>query len=112
MNKVIQNILNSNRAKDEKAKEADIFVKQFEIEKGVFRLETYIYCPNCDDYYLAQYFCEDPKITEARIRVYEDGINSSGNEYADGFLRIRHLVCPKGHKHTLTRNKREKTGRV
>jgi hypothetical protein len=107
MNKVIQNILNSNRTKDEKIKELDILSEQIEIAKGVLS-GKFIYCPDCDDYYLAKSFYEETETTETKICVYEDWINSSGNEYADGFLDITYRICPKGHKHELTRNESEK----
>lgn len=109
MNKVIQNIINSNRTKDEKIKELDMLSEQIEIAKGVL-FGKFIYCPDCDDYYLAKSFYEETETTEAKICVYEDWINSSGNEYADGFLDIIYRICPKGHKYELTRNEREKIG--
>ena len=38
-----------------------------------------------------------------KICVYEDPINSGGNDYVDGYADILYRVCPKGHKHVVDR---------
>ena len=42
------------------------------------------YCQDCDDYYLAKSFLSDSETKNARICIYQDPINSGGNDYADG----------------------------
>ena len=37
------------------------------------------------------------------VCVYEDPINSGGNDYVDGYADISYSVCPKGHKHVVDR---------
>lgn len=40
--------------------------------------------------------------------MYEDPINSGGNDYIDGYADILYSVCPKGHKHVVDRKERRK----
>lgn len=43
-----------------------------------------------------------------KICVYEDPINSGGNDYVDGYADVLYSVCPKGHKHVVDRKERRK----
>lgn len=111
MNKVIEDIIKSNCLKEEKNKALDLLSDQIEMAKGILS-GKFIYCPDCDDYYLAKSFFRETETKETQICVYEDWINSSGNEYADGFLDITYRICPKGHRHELNRSEREKLVRA
>ena len=64
------------------------------------------YCQDCDDYYLAKSFLSDSETKNARICIYQDPINSGGNDYADGYVDIKYSICPKGHKHEVSRKER------
>lgn len=111
MNKVIHEIMNSNCTKEDKVKALNILTEQIEVAKGILS-DKYIYCKDCNDFYLAKSFFEEKETTEAKICVYQDYINSGGNEHADGYIDITYRICPKGHKHELKRHEREKLPRV
>ena len=66
------------------------------------------YCPECDDYYLAKSYLSDTETKPTRICIYEDPINSGGNDYADGFVDITYSICPKGHRREVDRTERRK----
>ena len=66
------------------------------------------YCEDCDDYYLVKSFLTETTTQESQVCVYEDWINSGGNEYADGYIDTVWEICPKGHKHKLRETSREK----
>lgn len=66
------------------------------------------YCSNCDDYYLSESYLTKTETKESKICVYEDPINSGGNDYTDGFVDITYSICPKGYKHKVNRRKRRK----
>ena len=51
------------------------------------------YCQDCDDYYLAKSFLSDSETKNARICIYQDPINSGGNDYADGYVDIKYSIC-------------------
>lgn len=111
MNKVIEDIINSNSTKEYKIKALDLLSDQIEMARGILS-GKFLYCPDCNDYYLAKSFFTETETKETQICVYEDWINSGGNEYEDGFLDITYRVCPKGHKHELNRSQRKKLNRV
>lgn len=107
MNKVIRDIIDKNSSKEEKNIELSRLSDEIEMAKGIIS-GKYKYCPDCDDYYLAKSFLTDSETKPARICVYEDPINSGGNDYADGYVDITYSICPKGHKHEVSRNERRK----
>ena len=111
MKKVIEDIINSNYTKENKSKALDILSEQIEMAKGILS-GKFIYCPDCNDYYLVRSFFTETETKDWQICVYEDWINSGGNEYEDGFLDITYRICPKGHKHELNRSERKKKERV
>lgn len=63
----------------------------------------YTYCNECNDYYLSKSFLKDVKTKGCKICVYEDPINSGGNDYVKGTLRLTYRICPKGHKTIIER---------
>lgn len=107
MNKVIQNIINRTCSKEERNKALDELSDEIKVAKDIIS-GKYKYCPDCDDYYLAKSFLLDSETKPARICVYEDQINSGGNDYVDGYVDITYSICPKGHKHEVSRNERRK----
>ena len=111
MNKVIKDIIDRNCTKEDKNKALDLLCEEIEIAKGILS-GKYIYCPECDDYYLAKSYFTEVETKETKICVYQDYINSGGNEYVDGFLDITYSICPKCHKHELRRQERKKLNRV
>ena len=66
------------------------------------------YCEECKDYYLTKSFFSEKETIPTKICMYEDPINSGGNDYVDGYADILYSVCPKGHKHEISRNERRK----
>ena len=66
----------------------------------------FVYCEECDDYYLAKSFLTEEKAEKTQILIYSDPINSGGNEYADGYADITYSICPKGHKKQINRSER------
>lgn len=107
MNKVIQNIINRTCSKEEKNKALDELSEEIKVAKGIIS-GKYKYCPDCDDYYLAKSFLSDGETKPTRICIYEDPINSGGNDYVDGYVNITYSICPKGHRHEVSRNERRK----
>lgn len=107
MNKVIQDIINKNCKDKEKKKALDLLSDEIEMARGILS-GKFKQCPDCDDYYLAKSYLTDTETKNARICVYEDPINSGGNDYVDGFVDITYSICPKGHKHEVNRKERRK----
>lgn len=111
MNKIIEDIINNNSTKEEKIKALDLLSEHIEMARGIIS-GKYMYCPDCNDYYLTKSFFTETETLESKICVYEDWMNSGGNEYSDGFLDITYHICPKGHKHMIHKREREKIARV
>lgn len=107
MNKVIQNIINRTCSKEEKSKALDFLSDEIKVAKDIIS-GKYKYCQDCDDYYIAKSFLTDSETKSAKICVYEDPINSGGNDYVDGYVDITYSICPKGHKHEVDRKERRK----
>lgn len=111
MNKVIKDIIDRNCSKEDKNKALNILSEEIEIAKGILS-GKYIYCSECDDYYLAKSYFTEVESKESKICTYQDPINSGGNEYEDGYVDITYRICPKGHKHILSREERKKIRRA
>lgn len=105
MNKTIRDIIDKKCDDVEKNKELDILLDDIRLAKDILS-GKYKYCPNCDDYYLTESYLTDTDTKSSRICIYEDPINSGGNEYVDGFVDITYSICPKGHKHKVNRKER------
>lgn len=63
----------------------------------------YIYCNDCDDYYLAGSFMEEKEYKDEKVLLYSDPIHSSGDEYTDERVEYTYKICPKGHKYKVIR---------
>ena len=107
MNNIIKDIINKNCSKEEKNKALDLLNDEIEMAKGILS-GKYKYCPNCDDYYLAKSYLTETETRETQICVYQGFMNSGENEYADGYVDITYSICPKGHKHEISRSERRK----
>lgn len=107
MNKVIKNIVTGNGTEQSKLEELSSLERDINIAKNILT-GKYNYCKECDDYYLAKSFITEHETKETKICIYEDPINSGGNDYVDGYVDITYLVCPKGHKHEIDRHERRK----
>lgn len=108
MRKEIRDIIkNSHLPKDEKYRQINSLLEEdrqaLDILSGTMK-----YCEQCDDYYLARSFITETTTAESKVCVYEDWMNSGGNEYADGFVDTTWEICPKGHRHKLREYEREK----
>lgn len=112
MNDLIKSIVIDNKlCVADRMCELDDLAKDIETARGLLS-GKYTYCKDCDDFYLSKSFFEESETKEARICIYEDYINSGGNEYADGYIDIVYRICPKGHKHEVSRSERQKIARV
>ena len=108
MNKIIKDIINSNYLKTkDKLKQLEQLEKDITFAKNVVS-DVYKYCTKCDDYYISDCFLLQKETKPARICIYEDPINSGGNDYVDGYADITYNICPKGHKHEIDRKERRK----
>ena len=104
MNQVIKDIIERKCNNEDKNKALDLLLDDIRIARGIISGE-FRYCSECDDYYLSNSFVENVESKPGRICIWEDPINSGGNEYEDGFIETRYSICPKGHKHVI--NQRE-----
>lgn len=107
MNRAIKDIITRSCSVEEKGKALKLLKEEIIVAEGILSGD-FTYCPECDDYYLAKSYIRETETKETQVCVYEDWINSSGNEYAEGFLDITYRICPKGHRKELHRNEREK----
>lgn len=105
MNKIVRDILDKKCSKEEKNKALNILNNEIEMAKGILA-GKFKYCPDCDDYYLSKSFLSDIETKNTRICIYEDPINSGGNDYVDGYVDITYSICPKGHKQEVNREER------
>lgn len=107
MNKVILDIINSNRKDEDKNKALNMLSTDIEMARGILA-GKYKYCPDCDDYYLAKSYLTEKETKPTKVCVYEDPINSGGNDYVDGYVDITYHICPKGHKREISRFEKKK----
>lgn len=107
MNKAIRDIIDKKCSDEEKDKELNSLSNDIEMAKGILS-GKFQYCEDCDDYYLTESYLEETKRKETRICVWQDPINSGGNEYENGFVDITYRICPKGHRHIINRKKRRR----
>lgn len=107
MNKIIKDIIDKKCSKEEKNKALNLLSNDIDMARGILS-GKFKYCPDCDDYYLAKSYLSDTETKNTKICIYEDPINSGGNDYADGYADITYSICPKGHKHEVNRKERRK----
>lgn len=107
MNDYIKNILNMKSKPADKIEELVKLEQEIKTAKKIINGELK-YCNECDDYYLAKSFFKETNHIDKKICVYEDPINSGGNDYVDGIAEITYLVCPKGHKKEIDKKEYKK----
>ena len=107
MDQLIKNILERELSKDDKLKALDSLTDDINMARGILS-GKYTYCPKCDDYYLTKSYLTEHETQPTRICVYEDPINSGGNDYVDGEAYITYMVCPKEHRREVDREERKK----
>ena len=105
MDKNIESIIASNISNEEKLKVLESLLQDIQTAKDIIN-GKYTYCEECGDYYLSKSFFVETKTKQTKICIYEDPINSGGNDYADGYADITYRVCPKGHRHEISREER------
>ena len=107
MLKDIENIIISETTDDEKLEALKQYEDDIKAAKDIINGKL-TYCEECKDYYLTKSFFSEKETIPTKICVYEDPINSGGNDYVDGYVDILYSVCPKGHKHVINRKERRK----
>lgn len=107
MDKIIKDIIVSRATNQEKKEQLDNLLNDINIAKDILSGRL-TYCKECDDYYLSKSFLTEHETKPTRICIYEDPINSGGNDYVDGYADITYSICPKGHKHEIDREERRK----
>lgn len=105
--KDIKSIVISGAENSEKLKALKQYEDDIKIAKDIINGRL-TYCKECNDYYLTKSFFSEKETVSTKICVYEDPINSGGNDYVDGYTDILYSVCPKGHKHVVDRKERRK----
>lgn len=106
MLKELESIIQSSKTKDEKLAQLDAIILQTEEAKDIINGKMK-YCADCKDYYNAKSFFIEQETKHERICIYEDPINSGGNEYVDGEATYTYEVCPKNHRHCIDRIERK-----
>lgn len=107
MKSIIYDILHESWTNESKEKALNAIAEDLEIARGVLS-GKFLYCPECDDYYLAKSYMTETETKETNICTYQDPINSGGNEYESGYLDITYSICPKGHKKVVSSKERRK----
>lgn len=100
MNSVIKDII-KRKCDIESKKKALLSLKtDIEIAEKILEGEM-AYCEDCEDYYLTKSFFITQETTKEQVCIYDDPINSGGNEYEMKNVTRQYKVCPKGHKHLI-----------
>lgn len=58
----------------------------------------YRYCKKCGNYYREKAWDTCYETNTENICVYEDPINSGGNNYEESVVTRKYSICPMGHK--------------
>ena len=107
MDKIIKDIIISRMTNQDKKERLDNLLNDINIAKDILSGRL-TYCKECDDYYLSKSFLSEHETKPTRICIYEDPINSGGDDYVNGYADITYSICPKGHKHEIDRKERRK----
>lgn len=101
MHQFIKDIMHSNKATYLKEEQLNKLIEDIEFARDILK-NKYTYCKECDDYYLTQSFFRTTEEKEEKVCVYEDPINSGGNDYELRKMIYTYSVCPKNHKKVIT----------
>lgn len=102
MEEVIKEIIESDVSKYDKLDALNKIRDDIDIAKDIIA-GKFKYCKECEDYYLSESFIKRTETKPTKVCTYQDPINSGGNDYADGYVDIVYEICPKGHKHEISR---------
>ena len=101
MDKYITEIIKrKNISKEEKLNALRVLLKDIDTATSIIKGELK-YCEECNDYFLSESFISKSVIERKKVCIYEDPINSGGNEYEDKDVMCHYSICPKGHKHII-----------
>lgn len=100
MHQFIKDIILSKKTSSKKKEELNKLTEDIELARDIIN-EVYTYCEECDDYYLTKSFTPVAEEKEENVCVYEDPINSGGNDYEWHKLLYHYSVCPKNHKKVI-----------
>ena len=104
MDKNIKEIIDDdNQTKENKIKKLNSLSEDIKNALNIVSGD-YKYCEDCDDYYFSESFIKKKEIEETEICVYQDYINSGNNQYEKGYIDVSYIICPKGHKHEVSRS--------
>lgn len=106
MVKNIEDIIISRERDSEKLEVLKQYEEDIKTAKDIINGKL-TYCEECKDYYLTKSFFSEKETIPTKICMYEDPINSGGNDYVDGYADILYSVCPKGHKHVVDRREKK-----
>lgn len=107
MHKAVNDILIRITTDEEKKKSLDSLADDIEMARGILS-GHFKHCPKCNDYYLRRSFIQEIERKEGKVCVYQDPINSGGNEYKDGYIVTTYQICPKNHKITVSVEEEER----
>ena len=96
MEEIIEKLLLSNKNDNKKREEINKIKSSCE-EALKYLSGEYKYCPQCREYYRKKSFEFVTRTKEENVCVYEDIINSGGNEYEKQMVTRNYRVCPKDH---------------
>lgn len=103
MNKIIKDKINDTCSKEDKIKSLNSLSE--DIKKALSIISGYFkYCNDCDDYFPSESFIKKKEVKETEVCVYQDYINSGNNEYEKRYIDVTYIICPKGHKHEISRS--------
>lgn len=91
MDNIIKNIIVSRATNQEKKEQLDNLLNDINIARDILSGRL-TYCKECDDYYLSKSFLEEHETKPARICIYEDPINSGGDDYVNGYADITYSI--------------------
>lgn len=93
----IEDILHGSYSVKEKLKLIDELSKDFVKEVKI----GYRYCSKCNNYYRDKSWDITSETKIESVCIYQDPINSGGNEYKDKEITRIYCVCPMGHKELI-----------
>ena len=98
MEKLISEILFDTRTTVKNKKETIEKIKNSCDEALQYLSGEYKFCPHCKDFYRKKSFELISETKKEKVCVYEDIINSGGNEYEDQMVTRTYYICPKNHR--------------
>ena len=97
MNNTISEILFNTSLKNKSKKDKITDIKNSCEEALKYLSGEYRFCPYCKEFYRKKSFEFVTRTREENVCVYEDIINSGGNEYEKQMVTRNYRICPKDH---------------